>query len=93
MWYSISSNVLFSRNLDVCIWTCSTHWVCNIDVSSTCFAFCYSLLGLKMMICLSLFSDGVFQPFFSDEIRGTFTVSLHTANPDQTKQMVVVDDP
>ena len=36
-------------------------------------AFCYTepFLGRKMMICLCLFCDGLFQPFFSDEIRGT----------------------
>ena len=34
MWYSISSNVFFSRNLDSFRWTCSTHRVCNIHASS-----------------------------------------------------------
>ena len=36
MWYSISSNVFFSRNLDSFLLTCSTHRVCNIH-AYTCF--------------------------------------------------------
>lgn len=69
MWYSISSNVFFSRNLDSFLWTCSTHRVCNIHASSKWSFWLYRtpLWGSKWWFVYVCLVTVCFNPFFSDQ--------------------------